>query len=131
MGYLAFAETAAGSAVAPISYAAPEARFSALEWSVIALARRDGLSSLREPGRISAAMGVLFGERPNPRLADPKLEVLRRLAVLSWHHGYTVPGEAVRAFLDAGFSARQYELMVDSIAVDRERRSAARASRAA
>jgi hypothetical protein len=133
MGYLAFAETAAGSAVAPVSFApaAEPARFSPLEWSVIALAKRDRIASLREPGRISTAMGLVFGERPNPRLADPRLEALRRLAVLSWHYGYTVPGDAVRGFLSAGFTARQYELMVDSIAADREKSSAARARRAA
>jgi hypothetical protein len=133
MGYLAFAETAAGSAAAPVTFApaTTQARFSPLEWSVIALAKRDRIASLREPGRISVAMGMVFGDRPNPRLADPKLEALRRLAVLSWHYGYTVPGEAVRDFLGAGFTARQYELMVDSIAADRAQVSGARARRAA
>src|SRR3954463_15190481 len=35
--------------------------FSALEWSVIAVSRRDSLSSLEEPSRISRALGGLFG----------------------------------------------------------------------
>jgi hypothetical protein len=40
---------------------------SALEWSVVALARRDRISSLGEPSRIATAMGRLFGTRSNPR----------------------------------------------------------------
>jgi hypothetical protein len=38
--------------------------FSALEWSVIALAKRDTLRSLSGPSRISRAMGSLFGLSP-------------------------------------------------------------------
>lgn len=130
MAYLAFAETAAGYADLPLD-GGRTATLSALEWSVVALARRDSLSTLRQPGRIAMAMGTLFGERPNPRLADPRLEALRRIAVLSWHHGYTVDGDEVRAFLNAGFDLRQYELVVDSIAADRARATSARARRAA
>ena len=37
------------------------------------------------------------------------------MAVLSWHHGYSVPSNEVRAFLAAGYTPDQYELMVDSI----------------
>ena len=37
------------------------------------------------------------------------------MAVLSWHFGFTVPGEDVADFLAAGFSPDQYELMVRSI----------------
>ena len=34
--------------------------------------------------------------RGNPSLANEKLEALRRMAVLTWHYGFTVPGEDVR-----------------------------------
>lgn len=122
MAYLAFAEAAAGCAAAPVPASfRPKPAFSPLEWSVVALARRDKVASLREPGRISVAMGVLFGERPNPRLADPHLEALRRMAVLSWRHGYEVDTSEIRRFVDAGYDLRQYELMVDSIAADKAR----------
>lgn len=122
MAYLAFAETAVGSAAAPAPVRLqPRPAFSPLEWSVIALARRDRIASLREPGRIAVAMGVLFGERPNPRLADPKLEALRRMAVLSWLYGYEVDTSEIRRFVQAGYDLRQYELMVDSIAADKAR----------
>lgn len=124
MAYLAFADAqVAGPVIAPVGFRAAEiqpepaevARLSALEWSVVALARKDRLTSLRTPGRIAMAMGAVFGDQHNPRLADPALEALRRIAVLSWHHRYTVPPHEVKAFLAAGFSSAQYELIVDSI----------------
>ncbi|MBW6522875.1 hypothetical protein KZ810_05135 [Sphingomonas sp. RHCKR47] len=103
----------------PVPVDAPATQLSALEWSVVAIARNDRLSSLREPSRLSVAMGGLFGARHNPRLADPRLEALRRMAVLSWHHGYTVPTSALTAFTDAGFTIAQYETLMASIASSR------------
>lgn len=104
---------------------APAGQLTALEWSVVAVARGDRLSSLRAPSRLSVAMGGLFGSRPNPRLADPQLEALRRMAVLSWHHGYTVPTSALTAFTDAGYTMAQYETMLGSIAAARVARKQA------
>lgn len=126
MAYLAFTDAgvaAIGESAAPAirSRGAARPHLSALEWSVVALARNDRLASLRMPGRIANAMGALFGGVRDPRLADPRLEALRRIAVLSWHHGYTVPSHAVRHFLAAGFTAPQYELVVDSIEAGRRR----------
>lgn len=89
--------------------------FSRLEWSVIRLARVDTLSTLREPGRWGRFVNWLMGRNGSPELANVRLEALRRMAVLSWHYGFTVPGEAVVSFLSAGFSPDQYELMVRSI----------------
>ncbi len=101
------------------------ARFSAIEWQVIALAERDRLSSLRRPGALSQALGALFGGH-NPRLADAQLEALRRLAVLSWRRGYAVPSHELRAFLDAGYTPAHQELLLDSIFAARaERRTTA------
>ncbi|MGI4730640.1 MAG: hypothetical protein ACRYFW_02685 [Janthinobacterium lividum] len=128
MAYLAFSELGGGdvidrplpSTIAPpaIVPQAPAVRLTALEWSVVAIAWSDRLSSLRRPGRIARMMGGLFGGH-NPRLADPRLEALRRMAVLTWRRGYTVAPHEVRAFRDAGYSADQYELLVDSIAAAR------------
>lgn len=93
------------------------ARLSALEWSIVALARNDRLSSLAEPSRLSIALGRVFGGRSHhPRLADPQLEALRRMAVFSWHRGFSVPSSEVKAFLRAGYTADQYETMLASIA---------------
>lgn len=126
MAYVAFDDFATIASHAPALTPRTRPAFSPLEWSVVALARRDRLGSLREPGRISMAMGALFGDRPNPRLADPRLEALRRMSVMTWHYGYTIPSSELRAFLAAGFDADQYELLVDSITADRnsDRRAA-------
>lgn len=140
MAYLNFSEASAGGAAPSVAAEPARAGFSALEWSVIMLAERDKLSSLRAPGPISVAMGAVFGGRShNPRLADPQLEALRRMAVFSWHFGYVVPGEAVKSFLEAGYTQEQYELLVDSIGSRRRevterrfrRRYAAKLARAA
>jgi len=119
MAYLAFDDTGLAPvetrAVAPVADAIPApARLGPLEWAVVALARRDTLGSLRAPGRLAVAMRAVFRQH-NPRLADERLEALRRMAVLSWHHGYTVPSREVAAFLAAGFTADQYDLMLASI----------------
>lgn len=115
----------AASAPAPVTApiadptAGPIARLSGLEWSVVALARNDRLSSLRRPGRMALALGILFKQPHNPMLADERLEALRRMAVLAWHHGYTVPSEELKRFLRAGFSPDQFELMMESIGIAR------------
>lgn len=120
MAYLDFAaEPTLLSGTAPVSEPTParEAGLSPLEWSVVAIARRDPMASLRRPGRLSVALGGVFGTRHNPRLADPRLEALRRMAVLGWHHGYAVPQPEVRAFVAAGYTVDQYETMMASISV--------------
>jgi len=93
--------------------AAPE--LSELEWSVVRLARRDGLWTLRPDGRVRRFFRWLTGLGINPKLADSRLEAVRRMAVLSWKFGFTVPGRDVADFIAAGFSKDQYELMVSSI----------------
>ena len=130
MAYLAFDGVAGAPAptaiVAPVAILAAEQaasaeqeRLGALEWAVIAVARNDGLASLREPGRMSVAFGNVFGRRTNPRLADPKLEALRRMAVLAWHFGFAVPVSEVKAFLAAGFTTDHYETVLASIGAAR------------
>jgi hypothetical protein len=114
MAYISFAE---GELLpAPSTAPAQAASFSALEWSVIALARRDRLSSLNEPGRVSRALASLFGLWRDSALADGRLEALRRMSVLAWHKGYQVPGSELRAFRQAGFTMDHYEMLQASIA---------------
>lgn len=129
MAYIDFAEAGAAPALrqpAPRHDPLPAARtasgLSALEWSVVAVARNDRLSSLREPGRLSVALGTVFGAKTTNRLADPRLEALRRMAVLTWHHGAAVAGREIKAFLAAGFDADQYETVLASIATARTTR---------
>ena len=103
------------AALAPVAApAAPKAKpagFSALEWSVVMLARHDRPSSLREPGRVGRLLALVFGDSYNRRLADPKLEALRQMAVLTWHHGYAVTSGQIGTFLAAGFTPDHYDLL--------------------
>ena len=96
--------------------------FSALEWTVIALARRDRISSLSEPGPLARALGSLFGLGRQSTLADPRLEALRRIAVHAWHRGYKLPVSEIKRFLAAGFSAGQYETLLASVSAKRIQR---------
>lgn len=89
--------------------------FSALEWNVVALARRDSLRSLATPGRLSRAMGSLFGSGTASTLADPRLEALRRMAVHAWRRGFAVPMAEIQQFLAAGFTEAQIETLVTSV----------------
>jgi len=107
--------TIVGTASAP-------ARLSALEWSVVAMAERDGLSSIREPSRFIAALSSLFGLRRNNRLANERLEALRRLAILAWHHRWNVPKSELASFFGVGFTVDQYELIQTSIGQARSAR---------
>ena len=123
MAYLdhASAFATAGSQAAHHRWAQPDSEtgFSGLEWTVIALSRRDRLSSLSTPGALSRALGSLFGLGRNSTLADPRLEALRRIAVHAWHYGYTLPVSEIKRFLASGFSVDQYETLLASIATKR------------
>jgi hypothetical protein len=98
--------------------------FSALEWLVVALAQRDNIGSLRTPGRIGAALSRLFGGSGQARLANPRLEALRRLAVFAWHRGHNVPPSELAAFRVAGFSPNQAEALLESVLGARAQRLA-------
>lgn len=100
----------------------PPARLSALEWSVVAMAELDGLSSIRQPGRYTRALRTLFGVKQPNRLANERLETLRRVAILAWHYGWNVPKSEVAAFLEAGFSSDQFELIQRSLGQTRAAR---------
>jgi hypothetical protein len=123
MAYVNFSEpnetAPAPAAIRPAAQSQPAA-LSPLEWSVVALAQRDRLSSIDRPSRIAVAMGRLFGSRRNPELADSRLEALRRLAVIAWHRGYAIASSEIHAFLSAGFSMAQYELVLASISRGRD-----------
>ena len=118
---MAYLDVANGAATATFPCAASnpvadtKPALSALEWSVVALAQKDSMASLKRPGKMAVAMGKLFRPRTNPELADPKLEALRRIAVLAWHRGYAIASHEIHAFMSAGFSLAQYELVLGSI----------------
>lgn len=93
--------------------------FTGQEWTIIGLAREDRLSSLREESEFKEFLRLIFGfERQRP-LSNPRLEALRRIAVLSWHHGYNVAPSEVGAFLAAGYSPDHYDAMLAHIGHER------------
>lgn len=74
---------------------------SHLERQVIALSRSDPVSSLRQAGRLSR---WIFGRNVDfPPLADPKLEALRRYAILRRVYGERLDTLEVEKFQKAGF----------------------------
>lgn len=93
----------------------PATKLSALEWSIVAMAERDSLASLREPGRVAAALSSLFGLSPPNGFASARLEALRRVAVHIWRSQWNVPNSALQAFLAEGFTLEQYELIQASV----------------
>jgi hypothetical protein len=112
------ADVIAGLAVQDV-VDAPTTGFSALEWTVISLARQDRLSSLGKPGPLARLLARLFGIARPSALADPRLEALRRMAVHAWHQGYRLPVSQTKAFLAAGFSADQFDTLLASIVAKR------------
>lgn len=91
------------------------ARLSRQDWSIVALAESDRLASLQEPGPLSRAIEVLFGIRPANKLANTRSETLRRVSVHAWQGGSGIPTSELQAFVEAGFSMDQYELIQVSI----------------
>lgn len=91
------APSATGVASAP--------QFNAFEWAVIGLSRHDTPTSLSEPGRFRRALERFFRIRRGNALANPRLEALRRMAVLL-RRGVTSPDETAR-FLASGYSDDQ------------------------
>jgi hypothetical protein len=114
MAYLARLEPSDAVITLPAMAAPRSSEFTALEWSIIRLARIDDLWTIRPLGPLRRFWNALVG-RVNPQLASPQLEALRKMAVLSWHFGFTVPGDAIADFLSEGFNLAQYELLVTSI----------------
>ncbi|HEX5182873.1 MAG TPA: hypothetical protein VFW19_06940 [Allosphingosinicella sp.] len=90
-------------------------RLSALEWSVVALAGRDDLASLKAPGRIARAFAALFPRSRGEGDGDGRLEALRRITILIHRFGAAVPLAEIRRFLAAGFSMGQYVTLERSL----------------
>ena len=122
MAYVDFQDVGGGSATrqpSPVEIARePTPRsndlLTTMEWVIVEMARKDAKSSLRRPGPITILLRIVLSQ-PNPMLTDPRLEALRRIAVLTWQRGYSIPSHEVRTFLDAGFTAWQYETIANYI----------------
>ncbi len=120
MAYLAAQDAFDTATATPATlYRAVERTFARAEWDVIALARNDGLASLREPSGLTRLLNRLFGLEGTRPLANPKLEALRRVAVLAWEYGYQLPVSALKALKAEGYTAEQVELLLASVSTER------------
>lgn len=101
---------------AAISYLPRPARveapaFTSLEMQAIALAKADGAWSIRPKDRFVRLVERIFGFRQANKLANPRLEALRRFAVVSrLSRGRPADAEIAR-FLNAGFTPRHATLL--------------------
>ena len=119
MAYLARIEPAHAAFVpaAPVPFdeGIPEAQFSRSR--MVGHPASQGRPVVDSASRDAAApvFERTASSQSQPDSANPKLESLRRMAVLSWHFGFTVDGEDVAEFIESGFSLEQYELLVISV----------------
>ncbi|WP_232492779.1 hypothetical protein [Novosphingobium kaempferiae] len=102
---------------------------SPLERSVVFLSRNDPLSSVPGQKGFRAWIGRHFGGEPVNELADPKLEALRRLAVVLRQDA--APSERVlRDFLLAGYTRAHADLVARIARQDHRPRKEGQPSRA-
>jgi hypothetical protein len=122
MAFIDFSQPLAARDSGTTSGTEPIVTFDPVEWQVVALTVGESLSSLREPGWLSRVRDLIFGRRQSPKLANDRLEALRRLAVEARYRGYAVSLSALAAFRKAGFSTSQLELLLTTISADRHAR---------
>jgi len=89
--------------------------FTGLEWQVIRMAQTDPLTTLLDETKLARLIPALFGWDQKRPLANPSLEALRRIAVLSWHHGHNVDAREIETFAAAGYSADHYDALIAHI----------------
>lgn len=102
---------------------APAANLSDLEWSIVDMARRDSLASLRPPTRLRKIIYAVFGLKPANQLANERLEALRRVSVQAWRYRWNIAQDVLQGLFDAGYSHDQYELIQRRIAKARSARN--------
>lgn len=84
----------ANDAGQPLSY---------LDWKVVEMGRADGPRSLNPEGFLARVSRDLFGLPVATRLANDKLEALRRFSVRAWYWDLIRTAD-LHALLDAGYS---------------------------
>lgn len=93
----------------------PKSKYDAFQWLIISIGQRDA-----EVGQgwchFGRTLGRLFA-RPQPNeLANPRLEQLRKMAALASKQGWQVPPSEMSAFLRAGWTDDQLELLIETVA---------------
>ena len=81
-----------------------ECSLTDLEWRVVEIARSDGPRSIRPDGGFTKFLRDFFGLPTARKLANKKLEALRRFCVRAWFWDL-IPSRDVRALMEAGFTS--------------------------
>jgi hypothetical protein len=118
MAFIDFADAAHQMVPTIAQAAAPSAAhpLSALEQRIVALARQDGLDTLRPQRKRGWFLRLVLGPTPpSAMLANEQLEALRRLAVRAWQQGYTLPASALKEAHAAGYSMAKIGAVIDTI----------------
>ncbi|MFC0204611.1 hypothetical protein [Novosphingobium soli] len=122
MAFIDFSDAALQALPVALSHPAEVGReaLTGLERRVVALARGDGLDTLRPQRKRGWLARLILGPNPpSAMLANERLEALRRLAVQAWHKGYTLPVSALRDARAAGYSEDQIGAVIDIIGRER------------
>ena len=81
-----------------------ESSLTELDWKVIEIARMDGPRSLNPDDRFRRFLGDFFGLPVARKLANKKLEALRRFCVRAWYWDL-IRTRDVSGLMDAGYSS--------------------------
>ena len=92
-------------------------RLTALEEAVVALAAFDHRTSVEPAGLVGRLALGLFGGHPSNRLADERLEALRRFAVLYRLDGRLLPQDEHARLAEVGFSVDTVEQIEQLVAL--------------
>ncbi|PNU06716.1 hypothetical protein [Novosphingobium guangzhouense] len=118
MAFIDFSDAALQALPTPLTQ--PAETLDAMERRIVALARGDGLASLKPHRKRGWFLRLILGPTPpSAMLANEQLEALRRLAVRAWHHGYTLPVSALKEARQAGYSEAKIGAVIDTIGRNR------------
>ncbi|MFC3215140.1 hypothetical protein [Novosphingobium panipatense] len=119
MAFIDFSDAALQVLPNPVDY--PLSSLTEMEQRIVALARADGLQSLKPVRKRGWLARLILGPTPpSPMLANEQMEALRRLAVRAWHHGYTLSASALAEAREAGYSDAKIGAVIDAIGRSRE-----------
>ena len=80
-----------------------ESSLTELEWRVVEIARSNGPRSIKPDGAITKFLCTLFGLPITRKLANEKLEALRRFCVRAWFWDL-IRSRDVRALVETGYT---------------------------
>ena len=81
-----------------------ECSLTDLDWQVVEMAKADGPRSMNPDGRFARFLRDAFGLPTARRLANAKLETLRRFSVRAWFWDL-IRSRDVRALMETGYTS--------------------------